>query len=102
VNLTTSVLDGGIYHPATFCANPDCDMQTVGILHSYHGPGKETTRYECDRCGKTEIIDGTQVMIENNVAREIQRLVRTGDWAQSLRRKPWPGDGAFALSWFVG
>jgi hypothetical protein len=60
-------------------------MQIFPKLGPYRGPYRESTRYECDRCGYAIDIEGSQYEIENKVTREIQRLLRSEGWKQHVR-----------------
>jgi hypothetical protein len=76
---------GDILQLVSFCAQPQCDMQTSGELGQFYGPYNQTTLYKCDRCGHTAEVEGTRENIENKVIREIQRLLRRDEWEKHIR-----------------
>ena len=75
-----------IHSLVSFCPQTGCDMQTYGSGGQYYNPGRETTVYRCDRCGHMPEVQGTKEQIENKVMREIQRLLRCGDWKKHIRQ----------------
>jgi hypothetical protein len=75
---------GDVHSLVSFCPQEDCDMQTFPKLGHYYGPGRESTKYPCDRCGHTPEIESGQYVIESRVTREIQRLLRSDAWKQHL------------------
>lgn len=76
---------GTLHGPVSFCPQAGCDMQTYGRLGQYYGAGRETTVYRCDRCGHTPEAQGSQEQVKDKVTREIQRLLRCGDWKNHIR-----------------
>ena len=79
---------GDIQLLTSFCAQPGCDMQIFPKIGPYRGPYRETTTYECDRCGHAIDMDGSKDEIESKVTREIQRLLRTDGWKKHVRSNP--------------
>lgn len=77
---------GDILRLHSFCPQSGCDMQTWGRLGAYYGMGTETTVYQCDRCGHKPELQGTQEQVEDKAIREIQRLLRSGDWKRHVER----------------
>ena len=76
---------GAIHTLVSFCLPSNCDMQTYGRPSHHYGAFQERTAYDCDRCGHTSEIPGSQECVEDKVLREIQRLLRCGDWKKHIR-----------------
>jgi len=71
---------GNITNLHTFCPDRQCDMQ-VFPQTDYGMYGRDRTKLKCDRCGHEKTLPDGPRESELKVRLEIQRLLRTGQWA---------------------
>lgn len=69
---------------AAFC--PTCDTQLVYLIDRF---GRDRLWLTCEHCGtKSAEMEGTVDFFEGKVSRQIERVIRTGEWVDRLRRAP--------------
>lgn len=74
--------DGQISSLVSYCPKSGCEMLVDGVEdYDLH------TEYKCVRCGHTERISGRKHFVEETVTREIDRLLRLGEWKKHVQQR---------------
>lgn len=76
----------GILNLTAHCPQPGCDYEIHGVELTSTS-GSTTTMFYCERCHNGEKLDGSAESIRERVKREIERLLRTGEWKNHMPRR---------------